>query len=105
MRRAHEKSRRTYDLDEVKALVQDECLILPKPVLKDALSLGFTRERIGEVILELAPSDFYKSMTEHISRNEIYLDVYHKQVDDYILYIKFKISKGVLLVVTSFKER
>jgi len=105
MKRAHEKSRRTYDLDEVKRLAQNDFLLLTKQVLVDLLSLGMTRECVVDVILSLKQSDFYKSMTEHITRNEVYVDVYHREFGDLILYIKLKIKDGMLLVITSFKER
>lgn len=105
MKRAHEKPRRTYDLEEAKKLAQQGFIRLTKNALQGALSLGMTEACVIDVIIDLKLSDFYKSMTEEISRNEVYLDVYHKDIGDYVLYVKFKITNGVLLIITSFKER
>ncbi|MDY0274773.1 MAG: type II toxin-antitoxin system MqsR family toxin [Desulfomicrobium sp.] len=105
MKRPHEKPRRTYDLEDVKRLAQNENFKIAKSALQDAASLGMLTECVIDVILDLKLSDFHKSMTEHVSRNEIYLDVYHKEIENFMLYIKFKITNGDLLIITSFKER
>lgn len=105
MKRTHEKPRRTYDLNHVKKLAKNDCFYLTKQAFTDASRLGMNRQSVAAVLIDLESSDFHKSMTERISRNEIYMDVYNKDIGDLALYIKFKINNDANLIITPFKER
>ena len=62
-------------------------------------ALGF--DGIVSVVLALAPTDFYKSMTTHAD-HKIWQDVYRRKTQAGEVYLKLTIIDDVLIV--SFKE-
>ena len=59
-----EKRRPTYDLDAIKAAIGSaETLAIARSAFSDALSLGFNRAGIAELVQGFQRSMFYKSMT------------------------------------------
>lgn len=63
---------------------------------------GMSQTDACEVVQQLSPQDFYKSMTVSAD-HRIWQDVYHAEWRDVMLYIKFQ-QAGEYFVV-SFKER
>ena len=70
--------------------------------MRDALSLGFDREDIVDVILSLSNKDFYKSMTAYDDPT-CWHDVYRPISAAGQLYIKLILHDNVIVV--SFKEK
>jgi len=67
-----------------------------------ATSLGLSLQEMIDVVMKLAPRDFYKSMTTHAD-HRIWQDVYHgKTADGRAVYLKLTVVDDVLIV--SFKE-
>jgi len=60
-----------------------------------------TRNEALEVINRLSATNFYKSMTTHLS-HRVWQDVYHAKWREKLLYVKFQ-QAGEYFVV-SFKE-
>ncbi len=59
-----EKRRASYDLGEVKAaFVNVNTLAITASAFSDALSLGYHRSSIAEVVAGIDRKSFYKSMT------------------------------------------
>ena len=59
-----EKRRPTYDLAAIKAAIGSaETLAITRSAFSDALSLGFNRSGIADVIQGIRRPMFYKSMT------------------------------------------
>ncbi len=63
--------------------------------------LGFDRAGMIELVLALAPGDFYKSMTT-FADHTIWQDVYHRSTPAGDVYLKLTVIDDVLIV--SFKE-
>lgn len=104
MRRPHTKPKRTYALEEVRSLASEGLIYFTTSAVIGYSKLGMKKSEAIDVILHLTQIDFYKSTTEHISENKIYIDVYYKKYDNYYIYIKLKISTQKELVITSFKR-
>lgn len=59
-----EKKRPTYDLEAIKIVLGSvETLAMTTSALSDALTLGFDRGGVAEVITTMERNMFYKSMT------------------------------------------
>lgn len=102
-----EKFSRTYDLDEIKRLIQDNKYILSQNARHGGNSLGFSDTEIIEVLLSLNPGDIYKSMT-HYHNNHLWHDVYKCEREGKEIYIKFNLGSSGdddTCIITSFKER
>lgn len=69
--------------------------------LAGAAALGFDFAAIVEVVMALAPADFYKSMTTHAD-HRIWQDVYRPMTPAGRVYLKLTVIDDVLIV--SFKE-
>lgn len=63
--------------------------------------LGFTEAQIVQTVNDLAPNDFYKSMTTH-NDHTIWQDVYRPVSVSGSVYLKITVIDDVLIV--SFKE-
>ena len=63
--------------------------------------LGFSAEQIVQTVNNLAPTDFYKSMTTH-DDHTIWQDVYRPRFAAGTLYLKITVIDDLLIV--SFKE-
>jgi motility quorum-sensing regulator / GCU-specific mRNA interferase toxin len=85
----------------VKALVADGKLRMTASSVTSAELLGFDRQGMLEVVMNLETTDFYKSMTTHAD-HRIWQDVYHPSTPAGELYLKLTVIEDVLIV--SFKE-
>lgn len=66
-----------------------------------AVALGFGYADMLAVVLELKPSDFYKSMTTYADHT-VWQDVYRPKTSNGDVYLKLTVIDDVLIV--SFKE-
>ncbi|GFM38288.1 type II toxin-antitoxin system MqsR family toxin [Desulfovibrio psychrotolerans] len=99
-----------YDLETVKDIVRNG----PKGVIfstKEKTTfackrLGISKLEMFEILLELEPKHFFKSMADKYIEGDS-LDVYHYDHENIPLYIKFKIKtiNGENLIVTSMHKR
>jgi motility quorum-sensing regulator / GCU-specific mRNA interferase toxin len=100
-----EKRRASYDLDEVKAaFVNVNAFAITSSAFGDALSLGYVRSTIAEVVAGIDRKSFYKSMTT-FADHRVWQDVYHVPVDGMVLYIKFQADVIAAFKIMSFKEQ
>lgn len=67
-----------------------------------ASEMGFNRSEMIDVVMNLSPADFYKSMTTHADHT-IWQDVYHASTEAGLVYLKLTVIQDVLIV--SFKEK
>jgi motility quorum-sensing regulator / GCU-specific mRNA interferase toxin len=96
-----EKNTPHCKLAVVKALVADGKLRMSASSVTSAELLGFDRQGMLEVVMNLETTDFYKSMTTHAD-HRIWQDVYHSSTPTGELYLKLTVIEDVLIV--SFKE-
>jgi motility quorum-sensing regulator / GCU-specific mRNA interferase toxin len=99
-----EKRRPHYDLGSIKAaFATPASLRITKSALTTADALGITLDDIVTIIQSITREHFYKSITS-LADHRIWQDVYHAQVGDLVLYVKFATdSEGYLLI--SLKEK
>ena len=88
-------------LSVVKTLVRAGKVRTTASAVIDARLLGFDRAGVIELVLALAPGDFYKSMTT-FADHTIWQDVYHRSTPAGDVYLKLTVIDDVLIV--SFKE-
>jgi len=89
-------------LSEVKKLIHQGRLLLSKRIALGAV--GFTMAGVEDFLLELEQKDFHISNEDYYDSG-VWQDAYRKKQGDGIeLYVKFKISKDKVLIVTSFKK-
>ncbi len=90
------------NLSVVKALVGNGKVRATASAFNGARELGINDlAGMCEVIMALAPTNFYKSMTTHAD-HRIWQDVYHAQITDNEVYLKLTVIDDVVIV--SFKE-
>ena len=94
-RTAHSK------LAVVKALVQAGKVRTTHAARSGANELGLTFSEMLDVLMALAPGDFYKSMTTHAD-HAVWQDVYRPSTSVGDVYLKLTVIEDVLIV--SFKE-
>jgi hypothetical protein len=102
----HERRTPTYDLEEVQRLVGQgpiSCSV-SRVALDAGRLLGFTYAGIIEAVLELRPTDFYKTMPS-AQVPGTWQDVYHLRSGGTILYIKLQINSNGNAVIIQFKEK
>jgi motility quorum-sensing regulator / GCU-specific mRNA interferase toxin len=105
-----EKQRPHYKLAVVKALIEAGSVRTTVVAAQGAADLGiFGHTAIYGVVLNLARSEFYKSMTSYRDHRE-WQDVYHTKspVDGRLVYVKFSIETnddGDRTLILSFKEK
>jgi motility quorum-sensing regulator / GCU-specific mRNA interferase toxin len=100
-----EKKRPTYDLAAVQAVFADPgALAITTGALRDAISLGFGRAAIVEVIQSMNRKMFFKSMTT-FGDHRVWQDVYHVPIDDLVLYVKFQADVVTEFRLMAFKEK
>jgi motility quorum-sensing regulator/GCU-specific mRNA interferase toxin len=85
----------------VKALISAGKVRITYSALSGGGALGFDLEGIVEVIMQLTPADFHKSMTTHADYS-IWQDVYRPTTAGGGVYLKLTVIDDVLIV--SFKE-
>lgn len=99
-----EKGVRTYDLEAIKlAFSSAEKLRVTSSALRDARTMGFTRQDMVDAIQQIKRRDFVKSMTTHAD-HRIWQDVYNTEYNGYFIYIKFQVDELGHFVI-SFKEK
>jgi len=96
-----EKSTPHCKLSKVKALIKAGKVRSTGSALAGGAALGLDFEGIVGVVMALAPSDFYKSMTSHAD-HRIWQDVYRPTTLVGEVYLKLTVIDDVLIV--SFKE-
>ena len=85
----------------VKELVKSGKVRTTQSARVGANNLGFNFQGMLDVVLELKPMDFYKSMTT-LADHTIWQDVYRPNTSAGDVYLKLTIIDDVLIV--SFKE-
>ena len=85
----------------VKAMIEAGTVRSTISALAGGAALGFDFAGIVEVVLALAPADFYKSMTTHAD-HRVWQDVYRPMTAAGEVYLKLTVIDDVLIV--SFKE-
>lgn len=95
----------TYDLDELKELLQDEeTRIISLDDIKEAVSLGYADDdEMVARVLKLKPKEFYKSMPAK-KFQKLWQDVYYTYDGSTKLYIKLQKSFNGKGVIVSFKH-
>lgn len=96
-----EKRKPHCKLDRVKELIAQEKVMATRTALTHAAMLDCDFGAMLQVIQQLTPADFYKSMTTHADYT-IWQDVYKPSTAYGDLYIKLTVIDDVLIV--SFKE-
>ena len=96
-----EKSTPHCKLPVVKGLIEAGKVRATMSALAGGAALGFDFDGIVEVVMALAPGDFYKSMTTH-ANHRIWQDVYRPMTAAGRVYLKLTVIDDVLIV--SFKE-
>ena len=96
-----EKSTPHCKLPVVKGLIEAGKVRATMSALAGGAALGFDFDGIVEVMMALAPTDFYKSMTTHAD-HRIWQDVYRPMTAAGRVYLKLTVIEDVLIV--SFKE-
>ncbi len=98
-----EKRKPHYLLKAIQAqMIVPQGMNLTLSALVGIRTAGMSQTDACEVVQQLSPTDFYKSMTVSAD-HRIWQDVYHAEWRDVMLYIKFQ-QAGEYFVV-SFKER
>ena len=82
-------------LSVVKTLVMAGKVRTTASAVIDARLLGFDRAGVIELVLALAPGDFYKSMTT-FADHTIWQDVYHRSTPAGDVYLKLTVIDDVL---------
>ena len=96
-----EKSAPHCKLPVVKGLIEAGKVRATMSALAGGAALGFDFDGIVEIVMALAPADFYKSMTTHAD-HRIWQDVYRPMTAAGRVYLKLTVIDDVLIV--SFKE-
>ncbi|MBI5588367.1 MAG: type II toxin-antitoxin system MqsR family toxin [Deltaproteobacteria bacterium] len=96
----------TYNLDELKRLLQDEnTRYITDKSLTDATAINFSITEIIDTVLSLSGSEFYKTMpAENSNFTGLWQDVYKPIRKGLKLYIKLQKSLKGDGVVISFKK-
>ena len=88
-------------LSVVKALVEAGKVRTTHAARSGANELGLAFSEMLDVVMALAPGDFYKSMTTHAD-HAVWQDVYRPSMPVGDVYLKLTVIEDVLIV--SFKE-
>lgn len=88
-------------LTVVKTLIEAGKVRTTHAARSGANELGLDFSGMLAVVMALAPSDFYKSMTTHADHT-VWQDVYHPSTAAGDVYLKLTVIEDVLVV--SFKE-
>ncbi len=88
-------------LSVVKALIEAGKVRTTSTARRGAIELGLGFSEMLDVVMALAPSDFYKSMTTR-DDHTIWQDVYRPSTEVGDVYLKLTVIEDVLIV--SFKE-
>lgn len=101
-----EKRRPHYRLDDIKAQFRypDGFHVGMRAQEFALVELALDRAGLVELIQEIQPKDFYKSMTSYRD-HRIWQDVYHLKHADLVLYVKFSRADDGFYVLVSMKEK
>ena len=99
----------TYDLGELRALVRAGKFRVTGTAMDAASSLSFDEEDVRDCVLQLAASDFFKTMPSH-HKAGLHQDVYRPMYAGVRLYVKVQIihlhpTRNEMAVVISFKRK
>jgi len=95
------KTTPSYSLKGAKKLIRKNKIICLKTVIDSTNNMCLTISQAHQEILKLKAKDFYKSVPDK-RNNNIWQDVYKKEIKGFPIYIKFKIGAGNFLLM-SFK--
>ena len=95
------KTTPSYSLKDAKKSIKKKKIILLQKVIESTNNMCLTISQAHQEILKLKARDFYKSVPDK-RNNNIWQDVYKKEIKGFPIYIKFKIVGGNFLLM-SFK--
>jgi len=100
-----EKKKPSYPLSDVLAVVAANGVdAFTQTALHGAWDLGLSSEGAVAAVLDLRPTNFYKSMTTHTD-HRIWQDVYHADLKSGVkVYIKLTLRENGIVVI-QFKEK
>lgn len=100
-----EKKRPTYDLAAIRSVFSSPAaLAITVSAFRDAISAGFDRAGIVDVVQSMDRTMFVKSMTT-FADHRVWQDVYHVPAGRLTLYVKFQADVVTEFRVMAFKER
>ncbi|WP_417769334.1 type II toxin-antitoxin system MqsR family toxin [Stappia sp.] len=100
-----EKRKPAYDLAAIRTTFnRPDRLVTTTTALKGAAALGMGRQEIVDVIQDLRPADFHKSMTS-FHDHTLWQDVYHGRSAAGPVYVKFTAGVVTRFLLLSFKEK
>ncbi|TYG35112.1 type II toxin-antitoxin system MqsR family toxin [Lonepinella koalarum] len=88
-------------LEKVKALIAEGKYTQTQSALIGAAQMGIDHRTMIEIVNNLTPADFYKSMTTY-ANHTVWQDVYRPSTEYGNVYLKLTVIDEVLIV--SFKE-
>ncbi|WP_427312320.1 type II toxin-antitoxin system MqsR family toxin [Cupriavidus sp. H39] len=97
-----EKGTAHYKLRHVQGLVAAGKMELTYAAYSHAAMMGLRWHGVREIVMQLCPADFYKSMTTH-EDHRVWQDVYRPITRHGALYVKLTVTSEVLVV--SFKPK
>ncbi len=95
--------KRKYDLKVIRELIDNKACKFGVNAKKGAHALKYSETEATEIVRNIETKEFVKTMTEY-ANSATWQDVYKKEVDGKRIYIKFKVVKNKILIVTSFKK-
>jgi motility quorum-sensing regulator/GCU-specific mRNA interferase toxin len=100
-----DKYKPTYDLDAIKAGVDDPDKVeITTTAILGAAEIGFDRSMIVDTVKNIKKSQFYKSMTSY-KNHRIWQDVYRVPSEAGLIYVKFVAGTISEFALVSFKEK
>ncbi|UIF86455.1 type II toxin-antitoxin system MqsR family toxin [Cupriavidus sp. UYPR2.512] len=97
-----EKGTAHYKLAKVHELLDAGRMRMTRSAYAGATQMGLERRVVRDILLQLSPKDFYKSMTTY-QDHRVWQDVYRPVTPYGSVYVKLTVTEGVLVV--SFKIR
>ena len=99
-----------YPLESVRQVAKDGKVFCETKAESSRLSLGYSVEEVCACLTQLCEGEFHKSLTYIDPKaGSLHYDVYktrytpsHRHETDY-LYVKFRVSRGICILVGSFK--
>jgi len=91
-----------YDLQMIRALIEDERYVVTLSARQSYAALGLCDDEVLEIIHTLKAKHLYKSMTSYHDTT-VWQDVYHQDYRGIKLYIKLQVREDAIII--SFKER
>ena len=99
-----EKLKAHYSLSIMQQLIREGKYRITASARKTAIEeMNLSESEVTESILDLIPSDLYKSMTT-LHNSKLWQDVYHKKLGNKNAYIKLQLLDDNTIII-SFKEK